>query len=124
MIKQIAIAVAGISAAFVLAVGLVAAGFSPRPAGADPGGTEVLAAPLTAIAPTAEPTPEPEIVYVQPAAAAGTVVVERQAATRNAVARSVAASRSSGQTRLVRAVREDDDHDRREDDEDHERDDD
>ena len=82
MIKQVAITVAGIGAAIVLTVGLVAAGFGPRPAGVDPAGTEVLAAPLTATSPTAEPTLEAEVVYVKPAPAPKTVVVERQTATR------------------------------------------
>ena len=69
MIKPIAITAAGISAAIVLTVGLVAAGFGPRPAEADPAGTEVLAAPLMALSPTAEPTLGAEIVYVKPAPA-------------------------------------------------------
>lgn len=116
MIKQVAITAAGIGAAIVLTLGLVAAGFGPRPAGADPAGTEVLAAPLTAAAALAEPTLEPEIVYVKPAPAPKTVVVERQTATR-----STAASRSSAQTRPVRAVRDDDDRYEREDHDEYER---
>jgi len=119
MIKSIAITAAGIGAAIVLTVGLVAAGFGPRPAGVDPAGAEVLAAPLMAVSPTAEPTLEAEIVYVKPAPAPKTVVVERQTATRN-----TAASRSSAQTRPVRAVRDDDDRDEREDHDEYERDDD
>ena len=112
MIKPIAITAAGISAAIVLTVGLVAAGFGPRPAVSSPAGTEVPAAPLMAVSPTAEPTLGAEIVYVKPAPAPETVVVERQTATRN-----TAASRSSSQTRPVRAERQDDDRDEREDDE-------
>ena len=120
MIKRLAITVAGISAAIVLTVGLAAAGFGPRPAGVDSAGTEVLAAPLTAAAPTVEPTLEPEVIYVKPAPAPKTVVVERQTA-----AGSTSTSRSNALSRPVRAVREDDDRDEREDDEEsHERDDD
>lgn len=115
MIKSIAITAAGISAAIVLTVGLAAAGFGPRPTGADPAGPEVLAAPLTAASPTAEPTLEPEIVYVKPAPAPRTVVVERQTASGD-----TSTSRTSVQTRAVRGERDDDDGEDREDHEDHE----
>ena len=116
MIRQLAIAATGIGAAILLTVGLAAAGFGPRPAGVDPAGTEVLAQPFTAASSTAEPTLEPEIVYVKPAPAPKTVVVERQAA-----ASSTSTSRSSAQTRPVRAVREDDDRYEREDHDEYER---
>lgn len=118
MIKPIALTAAGISAAVVLTVGLVAAGFGPRPAVSNPAGTEVPAAPPMAVSPTAEPTLGAEIVYVKPAPAPKTVVVERQTATRN-----TAAIRSSSQTRPVRAERQDDDRDEREDDDRDERED-
>jgi hypothetical protein len=119
MIKQVAITVAGIGAAIALTVGLVAAGFGPRSAGADPAGTEVPAAPLTAAAPTAEPTLEPEIVYVKPAPAPKRVVVERQTA-----AGSTSTSRGNAQSRPVGAVRDDDHRYEREDHDEYERDDD
>ena len=116
MIKRLAITAAGISAAIVLTVGLVAADLGPRPAGADPAGTEMLATPLTA----ASPTLEPEIVYVKPAPAPRTVIVERQTA-----AGSTSTSRGSAQGRPVRAVRDhDDDREDHEGREDHEQDDD
>jgi hypothetical protein len=128
MIRQLAITAAGIGAAIVLTVGLAAAGFGPRPAGPDPAMTEALAQPFTAVSSTAEPTLEPEIVYVMPAPAQETVVVERQTASGN-----TSASGGTVQARAVRGERDDDhgedredrdDHDEREDREDRERDDD
>jgi hypothetical protein len=95
MIQRLAIVAAGAAAVIVLSVGLVAAGFAPGAsqdlATAD---TQLATAPVAA-----EPSLDPEVVYIKPAPKRKTVVVERQAP------RSSAAMRSGAQTRQVASVR-------------------
>jgi hypothetical protein len=95
MIQRLAIVVAGAAAVVVLTVGLVVAGFAPRPsqdtATAD---IQLAAAPVAAA-----PSLEPEVVYVKPAPKRKTVVVERQAPRSSVVVP------RGPQTRLVNQVR-------------------
>jgi hypothetical protein len=75
MPQRLALAAAAVAATVVLAVGLVAAGFAPVPAG------QPAAASLEQPASDQAATPslEPEVVYVKPAPAPKTVVLEQRA---------------------------------------------
>jgi hypothetical protein len=127
MIERLAITAVGIAATVVLTVGLVAAGFAPRQGEADASAALIdeamLAAAQASAEATEDPTFEPEVVYVKPAPARETVVVQRQASVqgsssgRSADARPVRSVRSSGSDdRSEREDREDrDDHEDRED---------
>jgi hypothetical protein len=132
MIERLAITAVGVAATVVLTVGLVAAGFAPRQGEPDVSATLVddalLAAAQASALATEDPTLEPEVVYVKPAPARETVVVQRQAsaqgssAGRISDARPVRSVRSSGSDdrmeREDREDREDEDHEGREGDDD------
>ena len=95
MIQRFAIALAGLTAATVLAVGLAAAGFGPRPDGTAVDALSIEATPGQA---DATPRTERKTVYVRPARKPKKVVVTVPAT------RAVSA-RSSQPTRRVRTVR-------------------
>jgi hypothetical protein len=117
MPQRLALAAAALAAAVVLTVGLVAAGFAPTSSGQP---VSANLAETTAEEALAEPTLEPEIVYVRPAATPRTIVLEKQApAVRSGSSGTVTASISSS-----RRERDDDDRYERDDDERDERDDD
>ena len=86
MIERLAITAVGIAATVVLTVGLVAAGFAPRQGESDASAALIdealLAAAQASAEATEDPTLEPEVVYVKPAPARETVVVQRQASAQ------------------------------------------
>lgn len=80
MPQRLALAAAAVAATVVLAVGLVAAGFAPVPAGQPAAAS--LEQPASDL--EAEQSLEPEVVYVQPAPTPKTIVLEQRAqATRS-----------------------------------------
>lgn len=100
MRQRLAIATSSLVAAAVLAIGLGAAGFAPEPrsqAGGDGLGSSVAGT-------IAEPTIEPEVVYVAPRPTPGTVVVTRRSSDGSAQS-------STRDRTLVRATRSDDEDD-------------
>lgn len=115
MIQRLAITAAGITAAVVLTVGLVAAGFVPG--SSRPPEDAALAADAAPGVDSADVQgSEPEVVYVKPAPKPRTIVVEKQAGRT-----SVAARQSGATPRTVRAQGEDrEDREDREDSEDRE----
>lgn len=109
MRQRLAITIGGLAAAGVLAVGLGAAGFAPA-ARPDPGPDQA-----EAVVEAADPTIEPEVVYVKPAPPPKTVIVTER--TRAAGSRS--GNRQA--TRVRVAEHEDDDRRERHHEREHER---
>jgi hypothetical protein len=101
MRQRLAIAVSSLVAAGVLAVGLSAAGFGPmtRPAA----GEDLDVANVPGSAPAAAEAAEPEVVYVEPAPKAKTVVKVKRVQATNAGA-------TKRRTAPVRAVEREDEH--------------
>ena len=98
MRQRLAIAISGLVAAAVLAVGLTAAGFGPEPRPAAAEEVEAVAAETTI-----EDT-EPEVVYIKPAPKPQTVVVKKRVQQK-------AASSAKKSTKRTRATRSGDDDD-------------
>jgi ABC-type antimicrobial peptide transport system permease subunit len=102
MRQRLAIAISGLVAAAVLAVGLTAAGFAPE--------SRSVAAEVPDVTPVESVERvdelEPEVVYVKPAPEPKTVIVTKRAKSATKSKKNTAASRN---TRQVRAARSDDD---------------
>ncbi|HSM34625.1 MAG TPA: hypothetical protein VK987_11110 [Anaerolineae bacterium] len=103
MPQRLALAAAGLAAAVVLTVGLVAAGFAPTSSG------QPVSAGLDEAADEAlvEPSLWPEIVYVRPAPTPETIVLEKRAST----AQSGSAGAGTGSVSSSRGERDDDERD-------------